>query len=123
MSTKRQDEALPELAAAIRDIDVPGDLAISNVIVEPYRDSADEAALRAIVVMDGTDADGWSAELTHTLRTQANRLAAEHGLDDYVYVSVFSEQEYAERENETLETDDSTEEIDRLLSEESQGDQ
>ncbi|MEU8249510.1 hypothetical protein [Nonomuraea sp. NPDC048916] len=123
MSTKRQDEALPELAAAIRDIDVPGELAISNVIVEPYRDSADEAALRAIVVMNGADADGWSAELTHTLGTQANRLAAERGLDDYVYVSVFSEQEYSERGNDSLEVDNDTDEVDRLLAEEPQGDQ
>ncbi|WP_143653156.1 hypothetical protein [Streptosporangium subroseum] len=121
MSISRQDEVLKELAQAIRGLEVPGSPVIRQVSVEPYVDADGESALRALIVMEGAGEDGWSAQLTHALRQQVNRLAAGKNLDEYVYVTLFTEQEFEDREIADDMTEyDSTTAIDRALDEDRQ---
>ncbi|MGW3342673.1 hypothetical protein ACWDA3_05175 [Nonomuraea rubra] len=82
----------------------------------PYLDADDEAALKAVIIADSPDANGWSAEFTHALRRQVNTLAAEHHLDEHVYVTLFTREEFEAREevNEPVE-DSSTGAIDQAL--------
>jgi hypothetical protein len=121
MSINRQDEVLKELAQAIRGSEVPGSSLIRKVSVEPYVDADSEPALRALIVMEGAGEDGWPAQLTHALRRQVNRLAAEKNLDEYVYVTLFTEQEFEDRENsDDMAEYDSTTAIDRALDEDRQ---
>jgi hypothetical protein len=121
MSISRQDEVLRELAQAIRELDVPGSLTIREASVAPYLDADGESALRALIVVKGAGEDGWPAELTHALRRQVNRLAAEKNLDEYVYVTLFTEQEFEDRESTDDMTEyESTTAIDRALSEDRQ---
>ncbi|MEU9884110.1 hypothetical protein AB0M95_04540 [Sphaerisporangium sp. NPDC051017] len=97
MSVNRRDEVLNELAEAIRGVTVPGSPAIQNASVEPYVDADGEPALKAVIVLDAPEEGGWSAEFTHTLRGQVNKLAAERDLDEHVYVALFTEEEYEAR--------------------------
>ncbi|WP_371784961.1 hypothetical protein [Streptosporangium subroseum] len=121
MSINRQDEVLKELAQAIRGLEVPGSSLIQKVSVEPYVDADSESALRALIVMEGAGEDGWPAQLTHALRRQVNRLAAEKNLDEYVYVTLFTEQEFEDRESaDDMAEYDSTTAIDRALDEDRQ---
>ncbi|WP_155355316.1 hypothetical protein [Acrocarpospora macrocephala] len=108
MSVNRRDEALNELVAAIREIVLPDGPAIRQVLVEPYVDSEGESALRAVVITDAPEDDGWSARFTHDLRKRVNQLAVEHGLDDYVYVTPLTEEDFASRN----EPEDTSEEPD-----------
>jgi hypothetical protein len=121
MSINRQDEVLKELAQAIRGLEVPGSSLIRKVSVEPYVDADGEPALRALIVMEGAGEDGWPAQLTHTLRQQVNRLAAGKNLDEHVYVTLFTEQEFEDRESvDDMAEYDSTAAIDRALDEDRQ---
>ncbi|GLW26038.1 hypothetical protein DI270_016315 [Microbispora triticiradicis] len=116
MSVSRRDAALEGLAEAIRNVTVPDAPAVIDALVEPYVDSDGESALKATIVLDAPDEGGWSADFTHALRRRVNRLAVEHGLDEHVYVSLFTEEEFESREDidEYLD-DDATPAIDREL--------
>lgn len=121
MSIDRRSEVLEELAQAIRETEVPGSSSIRKVSVEPYLDADGESALKALIVVEGAGEGGWPAELTHTLRRQANRLAAEKNLNEHVYVTLFTEQEFKDRESvDEMAESDSTTDIDRALSEDQQ---
>ncbi|MBG0813719.1 hypothetical protein [Planomonospora sp. ID82291] len=98
MSVSRRDETLNELARAIRDVRVTGSPSIRGASVEPYLDADGERALRAVIVLDAPEEGGWSAEFTHALRREVNRLAAERNLDEHVYIALFTEQEFSDRE-------------------------
>jgi hypothetical protein len=98
MSVNRRDEILEGLAQAIRNVTVPGSPAIRSASVEPYLDADGEPALKAVIVLDAPEEGGWSATFTHQLRKQVNRLAAERHLDEHVYVALFTEQEFEDRE-------------------------
>ncbi|MEU4835446.1 hypothetical protein [Streptosporangium sp. NPDC023615] len=55
------------------------------------------------------------------LRRQVNRLATEKDLDEYVYVTLFTEQEFKDRENaDDMAGGDSTTVIDRAFGEDLQ---
>lgn len=117
MSVNRRDEALNELAEAIREVDVPAAPTIVRASVEPYTDADGEPALKAMIILDAPEEGGWSAEFTHALRRQVNRLAAERGLDEHVYVALFTEEEFAAREHaDDLREEGSTHAIDQALS-------
>ncbi|WP_327105821.1 hypothetical protein [Nonomuraea glycinis] len=98
MRANQQAEARNELAVAIRELTIPDGPAIRQAFVEPYSDSEGEPILRALVVLDAPDDDGWSARFTHDLRKRANRLAVEHGFDEYVYVTLLSVEDFAARD-------------------------
>ncbi|WP_171074713.1 hypothetical protein [Nonomuraea basaltis] len=89
---------LDDLAAAIRELDIPDGPAVRQAYVEPYVDSQGEPALRALVILDSSEDDGWSAGFTHDLRKRVNQLAVEHGLDDYVYVTPLTTEDFASRD-------------------------
>ncbi|WP_156056141.1 hypothetical protein [Streptosporangium roseum] len=124
MSINRQDETLKELARAIHGLETPDALSIRKASVEPYIDADGESALRALIVVEGVGDGGWPADLTHSFRRQVNRLAAEKNLDEYVYVTLFTEQEFQDREHaDDMAEYDSTTAIDRALREDQQGGQ
>lgn len=120
MSADDWSKTLTELAEAIRTSEIPGDLGILRVVIEPMVDSEGEDALRAHIVMDGVDENGWSAELSHALGMNCLRLAVEHGLDLFVYDTIYSPQDWAERDlvedDEDAEGAAFTEHLGRLLS-------
>ncbi|MEV5407245.1 hypothetical protein AB0K60_00190 [Thermopolyspora sp. NPDC052614] len=121
MSMKRQGEVLNELAEAIRNMRLPEVPNIQRASVEPYLDADGEAALKAVIVVDSPDEDGWPAELTHALRRQVNRLAAERQIDEHVYVTLFTQEEFEARENADEPLDDnSTGVIDQNLMQDQQ---
>jgi hypothetical protein len=121
MSINRQDGVLKELALAIQELEFPDSLSIRETSVEPYLDADGAQALRALIVVEGAGEGGWPAELTHALRRQANRLAAGKNLDEYVYVTLFTEQEFQDRERaDDMAEYDSTTAIDRALREDQQ---
>lgn len=121
MSIDRRGKVLEELARAIHGVEIPGSSSIRKVSVEPYLDADGESALKALIVVEGAYEGGWPAELTHSLRRQVNQLAAEKGLNEYVYVTLFTEQEFKDREStDDLAESDSTTDIDRALSEDRQ---
>ncbi|MEV1250022.1 hypothetical protein [Nonomuraea sp. NPDC049750] len=121
MSMKRQGEALNELAMAIRDMRIPDAPHIQEASVEPYLDADGEAALRAVIIMDTPDENGWPAEFTHALRREVNKLAAQRQIDEHVYVKLFTPEEFQAREDvdEPLE-DNSTGVIDQALTRDQQ---
>ncbi|ACZ84472.1 hypothetical protein [Streptosporangium roseum] len=124
MSINRQDEMLKELERAIQGLETPDALSIRKASVEPYIDADGEPALRALLVVEGVGEGGWPADLTHSFRRQVNRLAAEKNLDEYVYVTLFTEQEFQDRERaDDMAEYDSTTAIDRALREDQQGGQ
>jgi hypothetical protein len=106
MSAKRQGEVLNELAEAIGNMRIPDAPNIHRASVEPYLDADGEAALKAVIIVDAPDENGWSAEFTHTLRRQVNRLAAERHIDEHVYVSLFTQDDFEAREDADEPTDD-----------------
>ncbi|MDA0633298.1 hypothetical protein OUY22_07680 [Nonomuraea sp. MCN248] len=117
MSMKRQGEVLNELAEAIRRMRIPDSPRIQQASVEPYLDADGEAALKALIIVDDSgDEQGWSAEFTHALRRQVNRLAAERHIDEHVYVTLFTREEFEAREDvdESVEGN-STSTIDQTL--------
>ncbi|WP_157556084.1 hypothetical protein [Herbidospora yilanensis] len=119
MSADKWTETLTHLAEAIRTSEIPGDLGITQVTLEPMVDSEGDDGLWAHIVMDGADENGWSAELCNALHRNCNRLAAEHDLDHYVYTRVYSPQDWSEKD--LVEDDDAegaafTEHLGRLLS-------
>ncbi|WP_433512342.1 hypothetical protein ACQP2T_52760 [Nonomuraea sp. CA-143628] len=117
MSMKRQGE----LAMAIRDMRIPDAPHIQEASVEPYLDADGEAALRAVIIMDTPDENGWPAEFTHALRREVNKLAAQRQIDEHVYVKLFTPEEFQAREDvdEQLE-DNSTGVIDQALTRDQQ---
>ncbi|MFF4777839.1 hypothetical protein [Microtetraspora fusca] len=121
MSVNRREESLNELAEAIRRVDIPDAPAIVRASVEPYLDADGEQALKAMIVLAAPEEGGWSAEFTHALRRQVNRLAAERQINEHVYVTLFTEEEFAAREHtdEPLE-DGSTSAIDQALGQDRQ---
>jgi hypothetical protein len=94
MSTEWQDETLNELAEAIRSTRSSDELSIRRASVEPYLDADGEAALKAVVIVDPPGDNGWSAEFTHALRREVNRLAASHRIGEHVYVTLFTQEEF-----------------------------
>lgn len=121
MSVKRQGEVLNELAEAIRNMRMPSAPGIRQASVEPYVDADGEAALRAVIILDAPDEDGWSADFTHALRKQVNRLAAERHLDEHVYLTLFTQEEFENREDaDERAEDNSTGAIDRALTRDQQ---
>ncbi|WP_146615768.1 hypothetical protein [Nonomuraea aridisoli] len=121
MSMKRQSEVLNELAEALRNLRIPDAPNVQRASVEPYVDADGEAALKAVIIVDRPDENGWSAEFTHELRRQANRLAAERHIDEHVYVTLFTREEFEAREDidESVE-DNSTGVIDQALTRDQQ---
>jgi hypothetical protein len=119
MTVNRRDEALTKLADAIRAVVVPNAPTIRKASVEPFVDADGEAALKAVIVLDAPEEDGWSAEFTHALRRQVNRLAAEQHLDEHVYVALFTQDEFEAREDESLD-DSGTHDIDVALNRDQQ---
>lgn len=121
MSIERQGEVLNELAEAIRSVRIPEAPSIQRASVEPYLDSDGEAALKAVIIVDSPDENGWSAEFTHALRRQVNRLAAERNIDEHVYVALFTQEEVEAREDvdEPVE-DNNTGVIDEALTRDQQ---
>ncbi|MFG1702549.1 hypothetical protein ACFLIM_05085 [Nonomuraea sp. M3C6] len=101
------------LAAAIKELNLPDGPAVRQVVVEPYEDSAGEDILRALVVTDSPEGETWSVAYFHGLHTGANRLAVEQGLDDYVHVRLFTASYWASRDrpedtsagNESMDSD------------------
>ncbi|MGC5011842.1 hypothetical protein ACLQ2R_13850 [Streptosporangium sp. DT93] len=121
MSIDRRGEVLEELARAVCQVEVPGPSSIRKVSVEPYLDADGESALKALIVVEGAGEGGWPADLTHTLRRQVNRLAAEKNLSEHVYVTLFTEQEFKDREStDEMAESDNTIDIDRALGEDRQ---
>ncbi|GAA2214737.1 hypothetical protein GCM10009850_102020 [Nonomuraea monospora] len=93
----RQDEALMNnLAEAIMGIRIPDAPTIRQAAVEPYLASDGEAALKAVIIADAPDENGWSAEFTHALRRQVNTLAVEHHFAERVYVTLFTQEDVSE---------------------------
>ncbi|MEV5559166.1 hypothetical protein AB0L44_36385 [Nonomuraea wenchangensis] len=121
MSLKRQGEILNELAEAIRSVRIPGEPNIQRASVEPYLDADGEAALKAVIIVDTPDENGWSAEFTHALRRRVNTLAAERHIEEHVYVALFTQEEFEAREDldEPVE-DNSTGIIDQALARDQQ---
>ena len=116
MSVKRQDEALKDLAEAIGNVRIPDAPAIRRAIVEPYVDAEGDPALKALIIVDAPDEEGWSADFTHALRKRVNRLAAERQLEEHVYVVLFTQDEFDTRENaEDPVEGNSTSAIDQAL--------
>ncbi|MFC5815137.1 hypothetical protein [Nonomuraea harbinensis] len=98
MRANRRDEVLDDLAAAIQALSIPDGPAIRRAFVEHYVDSEGEPALRALVILGSAGDDGWSARFTHELRKRVNQLAVEHDLDEYVYVTPLTEEDFAARD-------------------------
>ncbi|TKK89262.1 hypothetical protein FDA94_10010 [Herbidospora galbida] len=98
MSADKWTETLTDLAEAIRTSEIPGDLGITQVTLEPMVDSEGEDGLWAHIVMDGVGDDGWDPMMCHALSLSSNRLAAEHGLDHYVFTRFYTRQDWAERD-------------------------
>lgn len=119
MSISRRDETLNDLAQAIRNVTVPDSPAIRRASVEPYLDADGDPALKAVIILDSPGEGGWSAAFTHELRKQVNRLAAERHLDEHVYVTLFTEQEFNDRGRDDAESA-STTAIDDTLTQDQQ---
>ncbi|WP_066361820.1 hypothetical protein [Herbidospora mongoliensis] len=124
MSADKWSETLTELAEAIRTSEIPGDLGIRQVTLEPMVDSEGEDALWAYIVMDGEaeGEDGWDPMMCHALDMNCDRLAFEHGLDHSVYARYYSPRDWADRDRVEPDYDDDeegiafTEHLGRLLS-------
>jgi hypothetical protein len=122
MSVERRDEALHDLAEAVRSMDLPHGTRIHGASVEPYVDADGERALKAVIILDPPEEGGWSAELTHELRARINRLAAEHHLDEYVYTALFTQEEFEARGRVDEDSEDSTTSaIDEALTQDQDG--
>ncbi|NAS20914.1 hypothetical protein GT755_04345 [Herbidospora sp. NEAU-GS84] len=98
MSADTWTRTLTELAEAIRTSEIPGDLGITQVTLEPMVDSEGEEGLWAHIVMDGVGDDGWDPMMCHAVSMNGNRLAVEHGLDHYVYARFYTQRDWAERD-------------------------
>ncbi|WP_459799371.1 hypothetical protein [Herbidospora sp. RD11066] len=106
MSADQWSQTLTDLAEAIRTADIPGDLGIRQVTLEPMVDSEGEDALWAYVVMDGEVEEGWDPMVRHVVGMNCYRLAAEHGVDQYIYTRFYSPRDWAERDLVEAEYDD-----------------
>jgi hypothetical protein len=116
MSMKRQDEVLQELGKAIRNIHIPDAPNIQQASAEPYLDADGEEALRAVIIVATPGENGWPAEFTHALRREVNKLAAERHIDEHVYVTLFTPEEFEAREDvDEPGEDNSTHVIDQAL--------
>ncbi|MEV4896014.1 hypothetical protein AB0K48_42285, partial [Nonomuraea sp. NPDC055795] len=117
MSMNRQGEVLNELARAIRSMHIPNAPHIRDASVEPYLDADGEAALKAVIIVDTPDENGWPAEFTHALRREVNKLAAQRQIDEHVYVTLFTPEEFQAREDvDEAQEDNNTGVIDQALS-------
>lgn len=117
MSVRRRAEQLAGFTEALRGLTVPG-ASILDVVLEPAFGSDGEDMFRALIVLDVSYGNGRSAELGIDLQQRVNRLAVEHDLDEYVYVHLYSEEEFAERRSRADTEDGDTGEIDLLIARE-----
>ncbi|MDF5751836.1 hypothetical protein [Spongiactinospora sp. TRM90649] len=122
MSMKRRDKALNDLAEAIRNVRLPDAPNIQGAFIEPHLDVDGEAALKAVIILDAPDEDGWSADFTHALRKEVNRLATGLDIDEHVYVTLFTQEDFeARKESDDSPQDNSTGAIDDALTKDQQG--
>lgn len=97
MNATRHRTLVEELRRAILQLSGEEDFqGLSNVRVEQIQDADGDAALRAVLVLPDPGPGGWPVELNFTRSRRVNQLAADRELDEYVYLSLFSPDEYRE---------------------------
>lgn len=89
MNAMRHRDLIEELTGAILRLSgEPGFEGLSDVELEEIQDSDGESALRAVLALPDPGPDGWPVDHFFIRVKRINNLAADYGLDEYVYLSL-----------------------------------